>query len=477
MGQEVSTSRFNKQDFKAFEKNLDDEMTCLAGWFANGDFSDAPLTGGFEMEAWLTDHDGRPAPVNEQFLERCNNDLIVPELAKFNVELNSAPQLLQGPALMNFHNELEQTVRCCRDVAKQMDINFLMIGILPTVRDEELTLLNMSSLERFKALNEQVLRLRKGRPLHLSIQGFEHLRTSHFDVMLESAATSFQIHLQVNPAQAARYYNAACILSAPMVAATANSPYFFGRDLWDETRIPVFEQSVSLGGYDDPLCGDVKRVSFGTDYIHQSLLETFVENKRCFPVLLPAHLEGGADPMAHVRLHNGTIWRWNRPLIGYDKDGRPHLRIEHRVVSSGPSSIDSVANAAVFYGLMRMLANDEVAPESLLSFDQVRDSFYKSARLGLRASIPWLNGQTVPMALLWCEELLPLAREGLKKLAINDDDIDEMLTIIEARVRNGRNGASWQRAFVAKNGLDMAALTAAYLEQQQSGKPVHEWPV
>ena len=477
MGREVSSSRFNKQDFKAFERHLQDEMQLLSRWFDEREFSEAPLRGGFEMEAWLVDPYLHPAPVNEQFLKRCANPLIVPELARFNIELNGEPRVLQDHALARLQQELEQTITRCRDVTDEMGLHLLMIGILPTVRDEDLTLKNMSLMTRFKALNEQVLRMRKGRPLHLAIQGCEHLRTSHFDVMLESAATSFQIHLQVGLSQSVRYYNSASVLSAPMVAMAANSPYLFGRDLWDETRIPLFEQSVSLRGYPHAPCSDLRRVSFGSDYLHESLFEPFNENLECFPVLLPARLEDDPDPMAYVRLHNGTIWRWNRPLIGYDSNGQPHLRIEHRVVPSGPSVVDSMANAAVFYGLIHELANQSPPPESCLSFTQVRDNFYKSARLGLRASIPWLHGRTVPLTTLWCDELLPQARRGLETLAVNRDDLNDMLGIIEARIRTGRNGTGWQREYVARYGHDMVKLTAAYLDNQKSGLPVHEWPV
>jgi len=476
MGQDVPSSRFNKQDFKAFERLLQQETEQLQQWFQDQVFASGELTAGFEMEAWLIDGAQHPAPVNEDFFSRCQSPMIVPELAKFNIEYNVKPQALHGPALSLLRSEINNTTRLCHDIARQMDIDVLMMGILPTLSEDDLTLANMSQTERFRALNEQVLRLRKGRPLHLAIQGAEHLRTSHFDVMLESAATSFQIHLQVPQQQAARYYNAACIVSAPLVAACANSPFFYGKDLWDETRIPLFEQSVSLQAHDNSDCVALRRVTFGSGYMKESLFEAFAENLRCFPVLLPAQLDT-PEPLDHVRLHNGTIWRWNRPLIGFDAQGQPHLRIEQRVVPAGPTVADSIANAALYYGLVHMLATQAIPPESQLDFVATRDSFYKAARLGLRASIPWLNGQTGPVTRLLLEELIPLARQGLGAMDIDAADIDECLGIIEARVRSGRNGAGWQRAFVEKYGMDMAALTATYLDNQKKGVPVHEWPL
>jgi len=367
-----------------------------------------------------------------------------------------------------------QQPRCVVDIAAQMGIDVVMMGILPTVTEADLTLANMSQSERFRALNEQVLRQRKGQPLNLTIQGAEHLRASHFDVMLESAATSFQIHLQVPPDQAARYYNASCIVSAPLVAACANSPYFYGKDLWDETRIPLFEQSVALQGCDTSDCASLSRVTFGNAYIGESLFEAFAENLRCFPILLPARLDDPL-PMAHVRLHNGTIWRWNRPLIGFDARGLPHLRIEQRVIPAGPTVADSIANAAFYYGLVHELAMQECPPETLLPFQTVRENFYKAARLGLRASIPWLDGKSLPLTHLIMDSLLPLAGRGLERLDIDPGDIEDCLGIIEARVRSERNGAGWQRAYVAKYGFDAALLTAAYLANQKLGIPVHEW--
>lgn len=474
MGQDVSSSRFTRQDFKLFERQLQQETEELKRWFSDGAFVAEGLTAGFEMEAWLIDEDQRPAPVNEAFFRRSRSPMIVPELAKFNIEFNVEPQPLNGAALAKLRKEIDSTTALCRDIAAQMGIDVVMMGILPTLTETDVTLANMSQSERFRALNEQVLRLRKGQPLNLTIQGAEHLRVSHFDVMLESAATSFQIHLQVPPEQAARYYNASTIVSAPLVAACANSPFFYGKDLWDETRIPLFEQSVALQGCDTSDCETLRRVTFGNAYIGESLFEAFAENLRCFPVLLPARLEE-TTPMAHVRLHNGTIWRWNRPLIGFDEQGRPHLRIEQRVVPAGPSVADSIANAAFYYGLVHELATQDRPPETQLPFPAARENFYKAARLGLRASIPWLDGQSVPVTQLIVESLLPLARRGLERLDIARDDINDYLGIIEARVRSGRNGAGWQRAYVAKYGLDAAPLTATYLANQIQGTPVHEW--
>jgi len=475
MGQEIEATRFTPQDFVAYAGRLRQETELLGQWFAQDAFSARDRMGGFELEAWLIDGAARPAPVNERLLAQLANPMVVPELARFNVELNDHPQHLWGSALSRFEASLGATWRQCTAAAADLQTRLLMIGILPTVREAELSPANMSDLKRYRALNEQILRLREGQPLELDIHGREHLKTTHASVMLEAATTSFQLHLKIHPRYAVRAYNAAIILSAPMVAATANSPYFLGRDLWDETRIPLFEQSVSVAGFAGARHGPMRRVTFGSGYVRESIFECFVENEQHYPILLPTCFHEGLEQMAHLRLHNGTIWRWNRPLIGFDYDGIPHLRIEHRVVPGGPTVVDVIANAALFFGLMQSLITAAAAAEQQLAFATARDNFYAAARYGLDAQVTWLDGRKGPVHALLGEQLLPLARDGLEALAIDRDDIDKYIGIIEGRMRSAQNGAAWQRAYVARHGDNMAALTEAYYRRQERGLPVHEW--
>jgi gamma-glutamyl:cysteine ligase YbdK (ATP-grasp superfamily) len=430
---------------------------------------------GLELEAWLIDGDAMPAPCNQAFLDKIGDPLVVPELARFNVELNVHPQPLHATALSCLQADLQQTWDRCQNVAANLDARLVMIGILPSVTQSDLSLENMSPLKRYRALNEQVLRLREGKPLMLEIHGRQHLNTLHNDVMLESAATSLQLHLKVSVDEAVRYYNAAQVVAAPMVASAANSPFLFGRDLWDETRIPLFEQAVEVGGFAGASRGPVRRVSFGTGYAKESLFECFVENQQHFPVLLPIYFDAPQSDMRHLRLHNGTIWRWNRPLIGYDDDGTPHLRIEHRVLPAGPTVIDSIASAAFFYGLVHALAVRDVAPEQQLPFATARDNFYAAARDGLDAQITWLDGRKLPVVPLLLDQLIPLARYGLGLLDIDARDRDLYLGIVRDRIYNACTGCNWQRAWVARHGNDMQALTEAYFERQQRGEPVHSW--
>jgi gamma-glutamyl:cysteine ligase YbdK (ATP-grasp superfamily) len=477
MGQEIEATEFSQDDFETFASRLQAETQLLEEWFREGIFSARDRMGGYELEAWLVDDASNPAPVNDVFLQKLDNAMVVPELARFNVELNDHPQHLWGSAFSRFEASLGATWRQCASVAEDMHAHLMMIGTLPTVREEELCPANMSDMKRYRALNEQVLRLRGGRPLELDINGVEHLKTEHHSVMLEAATTSFQLHLKVHPARAARAFNASIIASAPMVALSANSPYLFGYDLWDETRIPLFEQSVAVGGLAGASHGPLRRVTFGSGYVRESILECFVENEQHYPVMLPMCFHEGLEQMAHVRLHNGTIWRWNRPLIGFDYDGIPHLRIEHRVVPAGPTVVDMIANAAFYFGLMQSLMTQDIPPEQQLPFATARDNFYAAAHHGLDMHVTWLDERRSKLRTLILEELLPQARAGLLLLEIDADDIERYLRIIEMRVLSGQTGTAWQRAWTARHGKDPATLVAAYREQQDTGRPVHEWPL
>ena len=474
MGQEIGRIHFREEDFERFRGRLAEETALLETWLRAGRFDHRSYVGGFELEAWLVDHNFFPLPRNQEYLTRLNNPLVVPELSKFNVELNGTPQPLAGRALHRLEQELTSTWRHCLQVAHELECQLAMIGILPTVRQQDLTLANISPLNRYYALNDQVLKLRRGRPLRLDISGRDHLALTHDDVMLEAATTSFQVHLQAPADEAVRYFNAAQILSAPMVALAANSPFLFERRLWDETRIPLFEQAVGLG---DDAHARTQRVTFGSGYLQDSPLECYRENVERYPVLLPILFEDGAPQLRHLRLHNGTIWRWNRLLIGFDDAAVPHLRVEHRVMPAGPSIVDMISNAAVYLGASRFLAGLRRAPEADLPFTQARDNFYLAARNGLDAHIVWLDGREVEVRTLLLDEILHMAREGLLLLGADEDDIERYLSIAQMRVRTGQNGAAWQRAHAEKYARDFFRLTADYLEHQRSAMPVHEWPI
>jgi gamma-glutamyl:cysteine ligase YbdK (ATP-grasp superfamily) len=265
------------------------------------------------------------------------------------------------------------------------------------------------------------------------------------------------------------YYNGSILASAATVAVSANSPYLFGKQLWHETRIPIFEQSVDTGE-------GKKRVSFGSGFAKESILECFRENIEDYDVLIPVFFESHHEKFDHLKLHNGTIWRWNRPLVGSDSDGTMHFRIEHRVMAAGPTLVDMLANAMFYYGLAMMLTGEVMEGNYPCDFKSAEKNFYTAAREGLGCSIEW-EGRTVPMRDLILERFLPMAREGLTLLEMDRDDVTFYFDIIEARVKNGQNGAAWQIKYIEKHGKDFAKMTEAYWRHQQKGDPVHTWEI
>ncbi len=470
MGEEIARSEFNAADFKRFNAQLAGETALLRDLFAQGRMASSGYVFGFELEAWLLDHAHFPYSINEAFLAHLNHPLVVPELSRFNVELNGAPLALRGDALLRAEMELERLWNHCNAAAHALDAHMVMIGTLPTIRDEDLSLDNISPLKRYYALNNEVLRRRRGRPLRVDIAGRERLVAEHNDVMLEAAATSFQVHLQVPAKLAHRFYNASVAVSGPLLAACGNAPFLFGRSLWEETRIPLFEQAVSLTG----MHADSRRVTFGSGYLQASVLECFEENLSEYPVLLPLAYQGQAAAFNHLRLHNGTIWRWNRPLIGIDGKGTPHVRIEHRTLPAGPSILDMIANAAAYVGLVYALVHESDDETLGLPFEAARQNFYAAAREGLRARLQWPSAGEAGSRDLLEQELLPRAARGLAMLDIDAEDIDRYLGVLRARIACGGTGAAWQQACFA-NHRDFFELMATYCERQRSRAPVHEW--
>lgn len=478
MGSEVDHRFFEADDFSRFRERLDAETALLGRVFEQQAFSERGNVCGFELEAWLVDVDGLPRPDNQRFLDALGNPLVVPELARFNIELNGSPCALTGRVFTRMHDELSATWQQCLAAAESLDLGLVMIGTLPTAMESAFIAANMSGMLRYRSLNDRILALRDGQPLRVNIDGDEPLAIEHHDVMLEAAATSFQIHLQCRPHEAVRDFNASLIAAAPLVAVSANSPLLFGHTLWEESRIPLFEQAVDVGPRNP------SRVTFGDGYAHASLFELFESNARDHLILLPVVQDAPDARFAHVRLQNGTVWRWVRPLLGFDHDGQPHLRIEQRVAAAGPTLVDAVANAAFYYGLVRGLGDWDSAPERLIDFDVARENFYKAARYGLGARLDWVSGGRpceLPVRHLVMDELLPLARRGLQRAHVPDDEIDRYLGIIAARVDTGQNGAAWQRRWRLRHDGALPGalrdLVAAYRVQQDTDVPVHEWSV
>lgn len=477
MGQDVAARHFEHRDFVRFGHHLRDETRLLHDWIEGDLLSRREPMLGLELEACLLDADMQPAPRNDELLQALGRPEVVTELGRFNIELNVPPRPARGNGLERLSADLTALWQRCREVAALLGLQVVAIGILPTLQPGHLTLAGMSDRGRYRALNEQVQRQRHGRPHQLDIEAADgaRLHVEQHDVMLEAAATSFQVHLQTPAALSLRAYNASIIASACTVAVSANSPVLFGRRLWQETRIPLFEQALDIGTRDGLPAMPLSRVSFGDGYAGWSLAECFRDNLERYEPLLPILSDEPPSRLPHLRLHNGTIWRWNRPLLGFDDDGTPHLRVEHRPMAAGPTVADMMANLAFSVGLITALAHEATPPEAALPFDVAQANFRAAARDGLDATLQRADGGAVTAARELLDRALPLAREGLSRLGVDAPAADAAIGVLQARVASGQTGAVWQCRHLDRNGHDMARMLRDYTARQAEGAPVHCW--
>lgn len=475
MGQDIS--ELHRLDETTYTQRLRDETRQVMAWFRDRQFERRSPPGvGLELEAWLVDDDQLPAPRNEDFLRAVGDPLCVPELSQFNFEFNTHPDELEGRIFSRYEGHLRDLWAKGRVATDSLGLNTVMVGMPATLREDMLTPQYMTPSSRYELLNDRVLAMRNGSPLHVAIDGRDELDLVQDHLMLEAACTSFQIHLMLDPDRAARTYNAAQIASAPLIAAAANSPFLYGRRLWEETRIPAFEAAINLPSYRAASGRRVGRVTFGSQHVRDSLMELFLENLDGYPALLPMVLDESDDPLVHFKLHNGTIWRWNRPIVDLAKDGTPHLRVENRVLPAGPSLCDMIANMAFFIGLTLHLEK-EANLEERLPFEITRSNFYRSARRGLGATITWLDGDVTDVQMLIHNQLAGLAEQALIDAGTDANEARHYMGIIRARALNGQNGAAWHRAHANRHGRDFQKLMRDYHRHQQGGRPVHTWTV
>jgi CBS domain-containing protein len=385
------------------------------------------------------------------------------------------------------HGELTKLLEQARAAAREEHAQVVLCGILPTLEKAHLSLDYMTPSPRYLAMNRLLTELRGGK-FEFRIKGVDELSTSHDNVMLEACTTSFQVHYQVSAPEFARCYNLAQVVTAPCLAVAVNSPTLLQHRLWHETRIALFQQSLDTRSEYMAERGQRQRVNFGEHWVEDSILEIYREDVARFRSLiaiasdedpLAVMEKGGVPQLRALRLHNGTVYRWNRPCYGIT-DGKPHLRIENRVMPAGPSVIDEVANAAFFVGLMS--AADEFGDvTAAMTFDDARANFVAAARYGMHARFRWLRGKAWSVDELVLKQLLPIARYGLQKAGVLASDAERYLGVIEERVRRDRTGAQWTLDSLATMGdrgrpLERyRALTAALVERQVQGTPAHEW--
>ncbi|MFC1420969.1 glutamate--cysteine ligase [Streptacidiphilus cavernicola] len=507
MGEKVEAGGSDLADRQLYRRKLRQCQEALELMLAEGRFDRPRALMGLEIELNLADEDGQPAMLNGAVLDSIASGDFQTELGRFNIEVNIAPHRLGGRVLEELREEIDTGLRYADRKAAEVGARIVTVGILPTLTSEHAVLDNISEGDRYRLLNDRILAAR-GEDMALDIEGVERLTVDAVSIVAEAACTSLQLHLQVTPARFGSVWNAAQALTGPQLALGANSPFLFGRELWRETRPVLFEQACDTRPAELKAQGVRPITWFGERWV-DSAADLFEENLRYFPSLLPicddedplkVLAAGGTPVLRELRLHNGTVYRWNRPV--YDvADGVPHLRVENRALPAGPTVVDTLANAAFYYGLVRALA-DQVRPVwTRLPFELAAENFHLAARHGIEAELWWPRAgrfgargpgvragggvSRVPVRELVLDELLPLARAGLDAWGVEAVDRDRYLGIIEQRCVQRTNGAAWQSAVFHdlrdRLGLDRGAalhgMTRRYLELMRSGQPVHTWPV
>jgi len=474
---------------REFMTALLDDLRALEYMLENKLFESGVRRIGAEQELFLIDDSWRPARGVLAVLERLRGDThYTTELGQFQLEVNCDPQFLAGDGIAAMHDQLDLLIERARKAAGEMNLGVVLMGILPTMQKSDLGLDAMVPSARYMQLNKIVTALRGGK-FEVAIKGLDELVLDHDSVMVEACNSSFQVHLQVGHEEFARMYNLAQLLAAPLMSVSANSPIVFNRRLWAETRIALFRQAVDTRRVKSIHRETEARVSFGTRWIKKSIIEIYKEDIARFRALVGTDLDenpmavlekGGIPQLKALRLHNGTIYRWNRPCFGVT-DGKPHLRIENRLMPAGPSTIDEIANAAFWSGMMVELGARELDVTNRLDFDEAGANFYTAAREGIGSHFTWLDGETVTARALVLERLLPIAEAGLHRQKVNPDHIKKYLGVVEERVRTARTGARWQLSSWnslrdrATPGERSTAVVAATVQRQLTGRPVSEW--
>ncbi|MBV9720430.1 MAG: glutamate--cysteine ligase [Mycobacterium sp.] len=494
MGKEVKRTTYDRVDRQEYRRKVQLCLDVFETMLTQSSFEfDRPMTG-MEIECNLVDGDYQPAMSNQDVLAAIADSAYQTELGAYNIEFNVPPRPLGGRTGMELEAEVRASLNSAETKANAGGAHIVMIGILPTLMPEHLADGWMSESSRYVALNDSIFNAR-GEDIQIDISGPEPLSLNSASIAPESACTSMQLHLQVSPDGFASNWNAAQALAGPQLALAANSPYFFGHQLWSETRIELFAQSTDTRPDELKVQGVRPRVWFGERWI-TSIFDLFEENVRYFPSLLPevsdedpvAELAAGRTPhLAELRLHNGTVYRWNRPVydvVDVNGVGRPHLRVENRVLPAGPTVIDMLANAAFYYGMLRTLSEDDRPVWTKMSFAVAQQNFREAAQQGMQAALYWPGLGEVTADELILSELLPMADQGLQRWGVATEVRERFLGVIEGRARSRRNGAAWQVSTVRalqEGGMTrpaaLAEMLRRYCQHMHTNEPVHSWEV
>nr|WKN39612.1 glutamate-cysteine ligase family protein [Tunicatimonas sp. TK19036] len=479
----------SQKDLNQNTRNILQDLKALESMLEESWFNEAPIHIGAEQELCLVDPHCKPKPISLEVLDRIGSPGFTTELAKFNLEINLDPLEYTGNCFSTLAQCIGQKMNELYALGAEMDFDPVMTGILPTLRKTDMEESNLTPLPRYHALMKAISKMR-GRKYELRIRGIDELNLKHDSALLEACNTSFQVHLQVAPKDFVQKYNIALAIAAPVLSIATNSPFLFGKRLWSETRIALFQQSVDTRVISEHLRDRSPRVTFGNHWVQDSIIELYREDiVRFRPMLMASangdvteEIEEGKTPdLRSLMTHNSTVYRWNRPCYGISPNGKPHLRIENRLLPSGPSIVDEVANAAFWLGLMEGAHQEYGDITKKMEFDDARSNFVAASFSGHDTDVAWLEGRKVNTMELIAKELLPLARQGLKNRKVNTEDIDYYLGIIASRNATRRTGAYWILQSFNKLSKEVlsdersSTLTSAMIKNQKSGKPIHEW--
>jgi CBS domain-containing protein len=483
MGDLKVKSIVKQKDLNQFTQKLLQDVKALEKMLSSGYFRNEKPKIGAEQEICLIDEHFKPAPRVMELLEHLDQRFFTTELAKFNLEANLPPKYFEKGCFSELENQINELLNSLQQVAGKIGVDYAITGILPSIRKFDLELENMTPLDRYAALTKAINRLR-GKVYELRVRGIDELIIKHDSAMLEACNTSFQVHLQVNPENFVRKYNLAQIITAPVMAIATNSPMLFGKRLWRETRVALFQQSIDTRISSEHLRDRSPRVTFGNQWLRNSILDLYKEDIMRFRIMLMTGEEEGKIPkLKALTTHNSTVYRWNRPCYGISDDGTPHLRIENRALPAGPTVLDEIANAAFWLGLMNGYDDEYPDVTQVMDFDDAKSNFFAAARDGMDTELTWVNGQKIAVSELIQKELLPLARLGLEKNKINQVDIDRYLSVIDERNESRQTGSTWILSSFTKLAREASreeisiALTSAMVSNQKKEIPVHRWPL
>ena len=493
MGEQRVTIASEEAVMQRFVKSLLRDVEALEYMLENDWFEKDTIRIGAEQEMCMVYADTfKPAPIAIEALEKMKKyKWVETELARFNLETNLMPREFKANCLSLLENELRTNLDKIAKKLKPLNAKLILTGILPTLHKRDLDYDNLTPLPRYHALMEAIKSQLIGDQFELRLNGIDEILVKHNTPMLEACNTSFQIHLQVTAASFVKMHNIAQALAAPIMAISANSPIVFGKRVWHESRIALFQQAIDVRTSHDHMRERSPRVSFGNGWLEDSVMEIYKEDIARFRVLLAAELEEDAlaligekkvPKLRALQVHNSTVYRWNRPCYGISDNGMPHLRIENRVVPAGPTILDEVANTAFWLGAMIGLADEHEDIRNEIEWENVRDNFEKAARFGIDTKFTWFGDEKISACSL-IKKLLPVARRGLESRKVSKVDIDRYLGVIQGRADSETNGARWQLRAYSKlikeveRDEALTILTAAIIKNQTEGSPVHTWPL